>query len=86
MPVPVSKEGLDGLYAIFEQYVRKLDMRFHRQDRKVELIIDSCPAHLVLKIIKQSSFFLPAIATSKNQAINQELIRALQNVLSLISC
>ena len=28
--------------SIFEQYVRKLDMKFHLQDKKIALIVSNC--------------------------------------------
>lgn len=32
-------------HAIFEQYFQKSDMKFRRQDKKVALTIENCPAH-----------------------------------------
>ena len=30
---------------LFEEWVRELDHKFQREDRKIALIVDSCPAH-----------------------------------------
>ena len=38
-----AKSWMDSF--LFEEWVKELDKRFVREDRKVALIIDHCPAH-----------------------------------------
>ena len=64
---------------IFETYVRKVDMRFQREDRKVVLIIDKCQALPHVENPKALELvFLPPNTASRTQPINQGVIRPLK--------
>ena len=63
---------------IFTDYVRKLDAMFHKEGRKIVLIIDNCPAHPEMENLKAIELVLPANTTSKTQPMDQGVIRALK--------
>ena len=49
---------------LFEEWVRKLDNQFEKQNRKIAFIIDNCTAHPEIKVLKASDlFFLPPNTT-----------------------
>ena len=48
-----KKSWMDS--ALFEEWVRELDVKFHKQSRKIALIIDNCPAHPTIHLI--TSYF-----------------------------
>jgi hypothetical protein len=37
---------------LFTSWLMKLDKQFHRQNRKVVMVIDNCPAHPKIKGLK----------------------------------
>ena len=46
---------------LFEEWIRELDGKFVREDRKVVLIVDNCPAHPHVGGLKSIRLcFLPA--------------------------
>ena len=65
---------------IFTQWVKKLDMKCHRQHPRVALIVINCPAHPKIKGLKAVKLvFLPPNTTSRTQPIDQGVIRALKH-------
>ena len=42
---------------IFEEWVRELDGKFEKQQRKVALIVDNCPAHPEIRGLKSVQIF-----------------------------
>lgn len=65
---------------IFEQYVLKLDMEFHRQDKKFFFIIDKCPPYAHNKNLKALGLvFLLPNTTSKTQPMDQRVMQALKS-------
>ena len=65
---------------IFTRWVKKFDMKCHRQHRRVALIVDNCPAHPKIKGLKAVKLvFLPPNTTSRTQPMDQGVIRALKH-------
>lgn len=61
---------------IFEEWARTQDGKFHRQGRKVALIVDNCPAHPRLEGLKATELiFLPPNTTSLIQPCDQGIIK-----------
>ncbi|XP_054720508.1 tigger transposable element-derived protein 4-like [Uloborus diversus] len=64
---------------LFEEYVRKLDLSFHKKSREVLLFVDNCPAHPKLKNLKSIKLeFFPPNTTAKLQPADQGVIRNLK--------
>ena len=64
---------------IFAGYVRKLDMKFHAESRKIALIINNCQAHSNVNKLKAIELlFLSPNTSSKTQPMDQGVIRALK--------
>ena len=64
---------------IFADYVRKFDMKFHAEGRKVALITNNCLAHPNVDNLKVIELvFLPPSTTSKAQPMDQLAIRAMR--------
>ena len=62
-----------------KQWVRELDGKFVREDRKVVLIVDNCPAHPRVGRLKSIRLcFLTPNTTSKTQPMYQGVIRSLK--------
>lgn len=64
---------------IFTTWIKKLDLSFKAQKRKILLFVDNCPAHpkdIPLDNIKL--VFLPPNATSKLQPLDQGIIKVLK--------
>ncbi|XP_054706706.1 tigger transposable element-derived protein 4-like [Uloborus diversus] len=60
---------------LFEEYVRKLDLSFHKKSREVLLFVDNCPAHPKLKNLKSIKLeFFPPNTTAKLQPADQVVI------------
>ncbi|XP_064462709.1 tigger transposable element-derived protein 4-like [Ornithodoros turicata] len=83
------------LAAIFEDYVRLLDCKFHAKQRKVLFIIDNCPSHGKIENLKAITVeFLPANTTSVLQPMDQGIIemtrrlyqKSLQRMLLAYDC
>ena len=65
---------------IFTRWVKKFDMKCHRQHRRVALIVHNCPAHPKIKDLKAVKLvFLPPNTTSRTQPMDQGVIRALKH-------
>lgn len=61
---------------IFTDWIVKLDKKFQRQQRKVAMIVDNCPAHPKVKGLKNTTLvFLPPNTTSKTQPCDQGIIQ-----------
>ena len=64
---------------LFEYWVREQDKTFERQNRKVLLIVDNCPAHPKIGGLKAIELcFLPPNTTSITQPMDQGVIRSLK--------
>ncbi|XP_052074066.1 tigger transposable element-derived protein 4-like [Mytilus californianus] len=64
---------------IFTNWLIKLDKKFLRQQRKVAMIVDNCPAHPHVKGLKNIKLvFLPPNTTSKTQPCDQGIIQNLK--------
>lgn len=67
---------------MFENWLLKLDEKFLRENRKVLLLVDNCPAHpksLQLKLKAIDLHFFPPIATSVLQPLDLGIIRSLKH-------
>ena len=72
-----KKSWMDS--ALFEEWVRELDVKFHKQSRKIALIIDNCPAHpTIADLSNVKLIFLPPNTTSVSQPMDQGVIRCLK--------
>lgn len=64
---------------LFTSWLMKLDKKFHRQNRKVAMVIDNCPAHPKIKGLKSIELvFLPPNTTSHTQPMDQGIIKNLK--------
>ena len=64
---------------LFEEWVRDLNKKFESEKRKVELIIDNCPAHPISDNLSHIKLvFLPPNTTSVSQPMDQGIIRCLK--------
>ena len=62
---------------LFDEWVKELDKKFEKENRKVVLIVDNCPAHPIVDGLKAIKLvFLPPNTTSKNQPMDQSVIRS----------
>ena len=65
--------------ALFEEWARELDGKFLRENRKIALIIDNCPAHPTIGNLSNARLiFLPPNTTSISQPIDQRVIKCLK--------
>ena len=72
-----KKSWMDS--ALFEEWVRELDVKFEKQNRKIALIIDNCPAHpTIADLSNVKLIFLPPKTTSVSQPMDQGVIRCLK--------
>ena len=72
-----KKSWMDS--ALFEEWVRELDVKFEKQNRKIALIIDNCPAHpTIADLSNVKLIFLPPNTTSVSQPMDQGVIRCLK--------
>ena len=63
--------------ALFEEWVRELNGKFLRENRKIALIIDNCPAHpMTGNLSDVRLIFLPPKTTSVSQPMDQGVISA----------
>ena len=61
------------------EWVKELDKKIEKDNRKVILIVDTCPAHRIIEGLKAAELvFLPPNTTSKIQPIDQGIIRSLK--------
>ena len=61
---------------LFDEWVKELDKKFEKENRKVILIVDNDPAHPIIGGLKAMELtFLPPNTTSKTQPMDQEVIR-----------
>ena len=57
---------------IFIGWLKKLDKKFQRQNRKVVMIVDNCPAHPHVRGLRATGLvFLPPNTTSHTQPMDQ---------------
>lgn len=62
---------------IFEQEIRKWDLELRKNNRKILLLVDNCPAHPSLQNLKNINLvFLPPNTTAKLQPMDQGVIRS----------
>ena len=71
---------------LFEEWVRELDRKFQREDRKLALIVDNCPAHPDINDLKAIELvFLPPNTTSHTQPMDQGVIWSLKSKYRILS-
>ena len=64
---------------IFKEWVKKLDKKMRKKQRKIALIIDNCPAHPKIPGLQAVDLvFLPPNTTSKTQPMDQGIIQSLK--------
>ena len=64
---------------LFEEWVREQDKKFERENRKILLIVDDCPAHPQIGGLKAIEMcFLPPNTTFIPQPMDQRVIRSLK--------
>ena len=58
---------------LFDEWVKELDKKFEKENRKVILIVDNCSAHPIIEVLKAVELvFLPPNKISKTQQISQK--------------
>ena len=63
----------------FDEWVKELDKKFKKENRKVVLIVDIFLAHPIIKGLKAVKLvFLPQNTTSKTQPMDQSVIHSLK--------
>ena len=64
---------------LFDEWVKELDRKFEKENRKIVLIVDNCPAHPINEGLKAIELvFLPLNTTSKTQPMDQGVLRSLK--------
>ena len=64
---------------LFEEWVRELDVKFQKENRKIALIIDNCPAHpTIADLSNVKLIFLPPNTTSVSQPMDLGVIKCRQ--------
>lgn len=72
-----KKSWMDS--TLFEEWVRELDEKMEKDNRRIALIIDNCTAHPEIGGLKAIDiFFLPPNTTSVLQPMDQGVIRSLK--------
>lgn len=72
-----QKSWMDS--TLFEEWVREINRKFQRENRKIAMIIDNCPAHPdVQDISNVTLIFLPPNTTSASQPMDQGVIKCLK--------
>ena len=72
-----KKSWMDS--TLFEEWVRELDVKFQKENRKHALIIDNCPAHPTIADLSNAKLiFLPPNTTSVSQPMDQGVIKCLK--------
>ena len=73
-----KKSWMDS--TLFEEWVRELDVKFQKENRKIALIIDNCPAHPTIADLSNAKLiFLPPNTTSVSQPMDQGVIKCLKS-------
>ncbi|XP_065639650.1 tigger transposable element-derived protein 4-like [Hydra vulgaris] len=68
-----NKSWMDSV--LFEEWIREMDTKFTKENKKVAFIIGNCPAHPTVDNLKYIELiFLPPNTTSKLQPIDQIVI------------
>ena len=68
----------------FDEWVKELAKRFKKENCKVLLIVDNCPAHLTFEGLNAEGLvILPPNTTSKTQSMKQGVIRSLNSLAEL---
>ena len=63
---------------IFIGWLKELDKKFQRQNHKVVVIVDNCPAHPPVRGLRAVDLvFLPPNSTSHTQPMDQGIIKNL---------
>ena len=64
---------------LFEEWIRELDVKFQKENRKIALIIDNCPAHpTIADLSNVKLIFLSPNTTSVSQPMDQGVIKCLK--------
>ena len=72
-----KKSWMDS--TLFEEWVHKLDVKFQKENRKIALIIDNCPAHpTIADLSNVKLIFLHPSMTSVSQPMDQGVIKCLK--------
>ena len=72
-----KKSWMDSI--LFEEWIRELDVKFQKENRKIALIIDNCPAHpTIADLSNVKLIFLPPNTTSVSQPMDQGVIKCLK--------
>ena len=72
-----KKSWMDS--TLFEEWVRELDVKFQKENQKIALIIDNCPAHpTIANLSNVKLIFLPPNTTSVSHPMDQGVIKCLQ--------
>ena len=72
-----KKSWMDS--TLFEEWVRELDVEFQKENQKIALIIDKCPAHPTRADLSNVKFiFLSPNTTSVSQSMDQGVIKCLK--------
>ena len=72
-----TKSWMDS--TLSEEWVRELDLKFQKENRKIALIIDNCPAHpTIADLSNVKLIFLPPNTTSVSQPMDQRVIKCLK--------
>ena len=78
LSISCPEKKLDDL-DLFEEWVRELDRKFQREDRKIALVVDNCLAHPDINDLKAIELvFLPPNTTSDIQPMDQGVIWSLK--------
>ena len=71
---------------LFEEWVRELDRKFLRKDRKIALIVDNCSARPVINDLKAIELvFLPPNTTFHTESIDEGRIWSLKSKYRILS-
>ena len=69
-----KKRWMDS--TLFEEWVRELDVKFQKENRKIALTINNCPAHpTIVDLSNVKLIFLPPNTTSISQLMDQGVIK-----------
>ena len=63
---------------LFEEWLRDVNKKFQSKERKVALIIGSCPAHPIIDNLSHAIFFVPRNTTSVCQSMDQGVTKCLK--------
>ena len=64
---------------LFEEWIRELDVKFQKENRKIALIIDNCLAHPTIGDLSNVKLiFLPRNTTSVSKPMDQGIIKCLR--------